>query len=300
MLSGQIWFSGDFSVGTVVSDKDKKSNKNDFVRVTGIRQAHKRGSKGLTTYGKRMVRSSAKWLEQTYSKETLTFGTCTLPELEDVDLQKICTNWGEISRKFFQELTRLLRRLLLPENYIQVVEIQEKRYSRTGKPYPHLHWICKGRLSRYDAWKLQPKVIRELWNRILSNELNREISSTASTRIERIRKSAAAYLSKYMSKGGAMIAQIASENKFELPTAWYGLNQSLKQTIKGYIQRLDNDNAEVFSSALETLQELGLLWFKPVTVEVTDYQTGYTREIDIGFYGRITNQDLLNQYLSLN
>jgi hypothetical protein len=257
-----------------------------------VKKKAKRGSKGISSNGKRLVRSSLFLLEKQFGRGCLSFGTATLPPMATHELEKICLDWSNITRKFFQELTRLLDRRGLSKDFIQVTEIQEKRYSSWGQVCPHLHWIMQGRENLRSHWAITPDEIRSLWERILSNCLGRPIDGKAATRIEKPKKSLAVELGKYMSKGGKLIKQIAASDKAHLlPTSYWGSSISLKKQVKAAIKIIEGDECESFIDSLESLKADGLASYIHIFREMQD---GYNLFIGLVGWVRITAKGVLS------
>lgn len=252
----------------------------------------RRGSKGISSSAKRLVRSSLTLLEKEFGRGCLTFGTATLPPMEVHELEKICLDWSNIVRKFFQEITRLLDRRGLSQDFVQVTEIQEKRYLAWGQVCPHLHWIMQGRKSLRSQWAITPDEIRSLWERILSNCLGRPVDGKAATRIEKPKKSLAVELGKYMSKGGKLIKQIATSDKSHLlPRAYWGSSRSLKKKVKAAIKIMFGDECEAFIDSLEALKANGLASYIHIFLEMED---GYNLCIGIVGWIRVNSKGVLS------
>ncbi len=243
----------------------------------------KRGSKGISSNAKRLVRSSLAMLEKQFGRGCLSFGTATLPPMQEHELEKVCQDWSNITRKFFQEIKRLLDRRGLSQEYVQVTEIQEKRYLAWGQVCPHLHWIMQGRQNSRSHWAITPDEIRSLWERILSNCLGHPIDGKAATRIEKPKKSLAVELGKYMSKGGKLIKQIAASDKGHLlPTSYWGSTRGLKKQVREAIKIIFGDECEAFIDSLESLKSEGLASYIHIFREMED---GYN--LCIGLVGWI-------------
>jgi hypothetical protein len=244
--------------------------------------------KGITSRGKRMVRSGAAILEDKYGRECITFGTATLPPLLAEEIIMVCNGWSDLTRQFFQEVGRLLERRGLSTEYLSVTEIQEKRFDRWGQVMPHLHWLMQGRLNRRSHWLILPGEIQAIWQRLLSNLLGRSIDCSAATRIEKPRKSLRAELGKYLSKGGAVIKKIVEAGKADLlPSAYYNASQSLKQEVKQAIVILSGDFCLEFIDSLESLQRQGMLKFRKIMHQFED-----GLEICLGFVGFLLDRAL--------
>jgi hypothetical protein len=220
----------------------------------------RRGTHGISSYGKRMVRSGCVLLEEAHPKQ-LAFFTATLPNLPREDMVRVCTEWSNIIRKFNQELTRELKRKGLDARIVGVTEIQEKRYRQTGQAVPHLHLVFHGRLEG-QHWAISPKWFRLKWERVVSESLGCEIELPAATRVEKLKKSAAGYLSKYMSKGGQALKKIAGDENqpCPLPTGWWHMSDGLRRDVRQGIRviplsRIDLEGLllDVFPQAIDNL-----------------------------------------------
>lgn len=252
----------------------------------------KRGMNGITSYGKRMVRSGLAVLESKIGRKNLTLGTATLPGISSEDFEKICANWSEVVRKFFQELSRELERKGLCTSYAQVTEIQERRFSTYGDVGLHLHFVFQGRSHRYEEWRFTPDEIRGLWQRILENLLGREIDCRAATRIESCKTSLMGELGKYLSKGVTAIQSIVKAGKSDLlPKSWWGCDRSLKATIQSQIIVLDGTAAVWIDRNLKRLKSDGSIWYCDLFIELDG------RDLRVGAAGRFFDVDRCKELL---
>jgi hypothetical protein len=265
----------------------------------------KRGQKGISSEAKRLTRSELAILEESFGKQNLSFLTCTLPTASDEDFYLLVTRWAEITRKFIQALGRLLEKRNVQALIVAVTELQEKRFKKYGLVAPHLHIVFPGRNSRYESWAVGIKEITALWQRILKNELGYELDCKAATNIQKVKVSVKRYLSKYMSKGGEILDEIKAAGLGHLiPTSWLYSSQPLKNAAKAAIKKLSQTTAEFIYDNREYLKSIGLLsWFHVVTLELTDYQTGFTYNRNVamvgGFNDKIPIADILKKLNSL-
>jgi hypothetical protein len=254
-----------------------------------------RGSGGITSYGRKYVRAGSSYLEQRYGKSCLTFGTLTLPRLFGADLELCNKNWHDLVRKFVQELKRLLRRRGLAPIVVHVSEIQEERLLNFGECAMHLHYLHQGRFSG-KTWGVRCDEIRQIWCRLLENLLGHPIEDNciAATRIERVRCSAAQYLSKYMSKGSSSLAE-AKEMGFssQLPAAWWGMTNALKSLIKDFTHTFDEVKSTFFLDNIPALYQMGIVkWFFPVHREVCFGEDDW-REVLVGYVGQLSGDSAI-------
>jgi hypothetical protein len=250
----------------------------------------RQGQKGISGHGKRMVRSGCAVLEREFGRENLSFGTATLPSLSPEDCQLVTIAWPELARQFMQELKRLLVRRGLSPQVVYVTEIQSKRWKFRQELAPHLHWICQGRRDRRESWRILPGEIRAIWKRLIEGvALGYEVDCSAATRIERIRKSAAGYLSKYMSKGGEILEEIKESGLGTiLPTSWWGMSRELRARVKDEMVEPPKGVISYMLANRRELKESGLLsWYYEITVSSSE------GEFLVGMVGAFSSKEAM-------
>jgi len=255
-----------------------------------------RGQGGITSYGKRMVKNCCYLLERDHGKNCLSFLTATLPAFAtDAELKLICSIWSELTRQFVQELRRMVQRGGYCDDMVYITEIQEDRYSNRGEIAPHLHLVMVGKKRWYDkGYAIDKLEVRSLWERLLSNFLNRPVTCQAATRVERPKKSLQGELGSYLSKGCKMIKQIITDgNGDRLPSSYWGASQNLKKQVKSETVVLTGKEAQDFVDNLNGLHEAGLVYFKPIFWTIPDTD----RQVTIGFVGWIRNIEVVEQFL---
>lgn len=239
-----------------------------------------------------MLRSCAHFLQEKYTRKNLTFGTATLPNLSEDDLLLVNWRWEEIARRFFEELRRELKRNGLPDAIVHCTEIQTSRFQKTGDYCPHIHWVHVGRLSPKNGWSISKETIRIIWERILSNLLEKRVDCPWATRVEPVRQSACNYLSKYMSKGCDTITppQI-NLDLGAFPHSWHGETLSLKRIVKSLIITLENEYANDF---IDTIKSLGTI--EEITVNTVKKKlfSDSAEESIVGYFGQIRDRELLS------
>lgn len=323
-FSGRIFPSGDFSVGICPAPKQRPADE-EYERargrmtrrvirwqeegvdyhevnyapntcvshppnlVSGTKSAHrgKYGGKGITGYGKKMVRSGAKILQEEWGLKCTGFGTLTLPSFSYEDMATIADSWGVLVKRFFEEFKREQCRNGGDERYVCVTEIQESRFINSGELGLHIHFVYKARQSAYDTnWFISANWCRHTWRRILANRLGHVCADIPSPRCELklVRRDAAGYLGKYMSKGGKILARIKEAMPaLALPGQWWGCDAGTRRDIKGRIIRLDSVCAGSFWSRAMQLPLLPQIYFtRPV--EITSETFGIRR---VGLVGRV-------------
>jgi hypothetical protein len=245
----------------------------------GMASRAPRGSRGITSHGRRMVRSACTLLERKYGKACLVFFTATIPQLPDDEMRTISAKFSECVRQFRQSWQReAVKRGLDPE-MVHVVELQDKRFAATGYAVPHLHAVFQGRTDSRSMWAIWVQKFDELWERAVSAVLGRSIKMPAACNTKQVRKSAANYLGKYCSKGSASVKRVAKwGKKMPLPTSWYGVTNALRADIaKATIGDRVHGCWDTFARALDTCPFP--VWWKEFVLP----ESGRT----VAMYGRI-------------
>lgn len=247
----------------------------------------KRGLKGMTGHGRKMVKSALALLQDKHGKDRLTFGTITLPTMTTEHHSLVCEQWSEFCRQFFQELTRLLARKGLDVNYVSVTENQEKRCKNYGLLFsPHLHYVHQGR-HKNGTWLVKPLEIRAIVQRILANITKVSHLCDSCERLERIKKDVVGYMCKYMTKGSQSSTNVPPSM---IPSSWYGLTNALRDEVKSKtIKKFGDVATELFYSP-ELYVDMGI---------ITRFHYVYSDDGKcVGMSCRFKSKQALNDYLT--
>lgn len=220
---------------------------------------------GMTKNMARNIRNGVYLLEQWYGKDNLSFLTLTLPDLSNDDLAKCCQKWDSMIDQLLKGLRKVFKKHNMEFTYVYCTEIQSKRLQRRGEYAPHFHCVFRGRYARKKSWVVTPKKVRSLWSAIVANCVDHtSFDNSACENIQRIRYSAARYLSKYMSKGNCSIA-VGSETVTgqHLHTQWGGMARKVSRGIRAATTRISgsNSNQKLFLGILESMEVLILSGF---------------------------------------
>lgn len=244
----------------------------------------KRGSKGITSLGRKMVRNGAYLLQQKYGKQHLSFLTVTLPAVSVEESLQISACWSEIVRKYLQSLRRLLQLRLGLAEIVGCTEIQESRLERDGVLGLHLHLIFVGRKQR-KSWVISCQEVRELWKRELERVVGRQLDCSSTENIERVKVDAEQYLGKYMSKGvSSMEALIEMGLGDFLPSAWWCMSMSLKRIVKSGVEHLAGEKAGLFVRLIEGGADI-FLYHKGVEITMSDGES-----LKVGYFGKLKRE----------
>ena len=273
--------------------------KSDPLSSSTVRNSHKGakrgkyGCKGITSYGRRMIRNGCEMMEKRFGVKRLGLWTFTIPYTDTIALMVICAEWGNLVRKLMQELRREVERKSGEFEYVAATEIQEKRYQRTGQFAPHLHIVAPCRKdSRKLEWYVTADKMRSIWERLLRNLLKSAgieedgVGFEASVNCQIIKKSASQYISKYMSKGGDITVQAEEEGAI-FPSQWWSMANTLRDKIKALIREVPSDLKQAIKDLGEKLVERGILTYL-FPVIITSSEDG--KERDVGWVGRLPSR----------
>lgn len=191
----------------------------------------RRGLGGLTSHGKVIVREAASGLEKSVGRSVLSFWTCTLPRLSPEDTEAVCSNWSAILNNLRQKLQYHLEAAGLPPHIVGVTELQTSRYEKEGYPGWHIHWVFQGRKPG-QSWALPPTLLDKLWQEAVEKWCSRRYSWRSASNVQRVKKSVAGYLSKYLSKGGVVGRLVEEGRSSFVPSSWYTCTNGLKKWVK--------------------------------------------------------------------
>lgn len=191
----------------------------------------KRGSLGITSHQKRMIRNGAYLLQCAVTKFRMGMLTTTIPPVSQEGWRQYAENWPEIVRCFLQELSRALGRARCRTWIVGCTELQEERLLEFGGYPLHLHLVFQCRRGK--AYAYEPPFYRELWKRTVARFVPELASKSfcAACRIESIEKDASKYLAKYASKGVSGSVLDGISEGYSCPGTWAHLTGGLKRCI---------------------------------------------------------------------
>lgn len=194
----------------------------------------------MTSNMGRNLRNAVYLLEEKYGKEQLSFLTLTLPNLSQDALALCCVNWDKMVNMFTRWLRTRLALKCMELEYAYCTEIQPGRLKNRGEYAPHLHIVFRGKAYRKQAWAVSWLDCRLAWAEIISKFINESFDTRALENIQRIKKSAARYLSKYLSKKQNSIPATETPETpiAQLHTQWGGMARSLSRAVRKAIVRL--------------------------------------------------------------
>ena len=129
----------------------------------------------------------------------MSFLTLTLPSVGKERLGAVCENWDYCVNRFLKWLVQKTIKKGYKCEYVYCTEIQSKRLEHRGEFAPHIHIVFNGRRKGGSGWAVTPKMVRRSWAGIIKPFIIGSFSDSALENLQGIRKSAASYLSKYLS-----------------------------------------------------------------------------------------------------
>jgi hypothetical protein len=202
-------------------------------KLKGTRFARvRRGMKGLTKYGRDQIYSGCALMEKKYGKDNLGFGLLTIPTYSREGQARLHENWSKVMRDWREWMTYHLVRSGFEPDLLAVYEVQEGRFHRYGEPVLHVHyvfpWILNG-----EKWLKDRDVLKYWWalcNRYAEERAKRYWKGQ---KIQRVEKDVSGYISKYVSKGTAVIKKMVEEGfSGWVPKSWMMMTQSVKIMIR--------------------------------------------------------------------
>lgn len=192
----------------------------------------KRGSKGVSSYGRRMIRNGAFLLEKAVGRRRVALLTTTIPPLPDELYKEVTHQWSEIVRLFSQWLVRRLKAAHGYPWLIGCVEVQEKRLENEGGLPLHLHLVFQSKTK--GEYTINLHEVSRAWQRAMCCAVPEigDVDFSSATRIEVVKKSVVAYISKYISKGVNQNVLVSVQKGFKIPSSWWIGGGGIKQEIK--------------------------------------------------------------------
>lgn len=200
---------------------------------------NKYGGKGITSYGRKMLRNAGhiidKACESRYNRLP-QMGTLTVPSYQEETMMRICANWADIVRKFFQRLKRHYAKFRYNFDYASCTEIQPQRWAERREVGLHIHFLFVAIRLGKNKWVLPDNYVREVWRDTLAGYLGvDEVVQEPNYRRDTVRQSSAAYMAKYASKGCDIVREVREEKgEAVLPSQWWSISSGLRKIIGRY------------------------------------------------------------------
>lgn len=262
---------------------------------TAASRPEKYGKLGITSFGRKMVKSAATLIQKMPNKRT-TFATVTMPTLPQQLRRELALCWPEFVRQLLQTLTRWLKKQGLPPLVCSVSEIQPKRLAEHREGYLHLHLVWPNHWARAGNWAIDVGDLRTWISEFLQSRGLWAADSWVNVATEQVYKTAAGYLSKYMSKGSDELVAFAEDCGWDaVPGQWWNLSKAARDMVKRWTRKGDVVGAvlsEVISGIWDSGDMSGFHWLQEIVWQADD------RLVTVGWFGVIT-ADLRKDLLKL-
>jgi len=250
------------------------SNLSNSEKIPESKPRAKRGLKGITGYGRILVKDAAHWLQEEYGKSRLAFWTVTIPP--DCLTEELISQWSGVVDLLRRKLTYHLEKHDLPNFIVGVTEVQPGRWERDGGIPPlHLHILFVAGHKPFVPL-LSKGLLAKIWGATLENFSGKTPNLDTLSNVSFIRKDAVGYLGKYMSKGGSSTSALPARL---VPSSWYFCSQLLRRVVKALITKYSgewvNDLYEYFRVSTQMFN-----FTKAVEIEFGD-----GHKIKVGWYG---------------
>lgn len=214
----------------------------------------------MTSKMARNIRNGVYLLENEYGKDCLSFLTLTLPNLSSEDLSIICSRWDYMVDQILKWLRKRLESAGVQFEYVYCTEIQMKRLESRGEYAPHLHIVFKGRQKKKGNWIITPLKVRNAWKSIIASVVGHvNFDTRALENLQRVKYSAARYLSKYLSKGKCSSVNIPEDSPVAgLRTQWGGMSRLVSRKIRRATTKLSGSgiNADITQGIMRCMDAM--------------------------------------------
>lgn len=253
-----------------------------------------RGSGGITPYGRKMLRNAATLLQQENQHWRLSFLTLTIPRCTLEQYEAVVKDWAEIQRQFQQGLRRRLISRGLPGELLSCTEIQEERFAGSGVPALHLHIVFQGKDRKRASWAVTPKMVRKMWVQILKPRMPSVTDWRAVENLKQVRKDAAAYIGKYMSKGVLAVAAMTDAGLGHLlPSAWWNASFSLRRRVIAH-SMVGYSIGEKLINLIDRGKANWFKWLQPIKLPLStggEYIVGWSGRLHDWAYRILKSED---------
>jgi hypothetical protein len=181
----------------------------------------------MTARGRLLVANAATVLQEKYGKGKLAFWTLTVPD--ECLGHKLISGWSRVVELVRKKILYHLKKAGLPLEFVGVSEVQQKRWESSARALPlHLHILFVTALVDYKP-RLSKQLLAKIWGDALSTVSGVKTKGLYASNVQFVKKSAARYLSKYMSKGGMALDWVPRN---QVPSAWYFMSSPLRCAVK--------------------------------------------------------------------
>lgn len=218
----------------------------------------KYGLKGLTGKGRKMIRSGAYLLEKKLGKEDVVMITLTVPTLGRDARIAVAKQWGVLTNRLVQYLSRTLVQQGRSPAIVGCVEVQTGRLKKYSEGYLHLHLVCPAHSNAGRLWAIDASELRAWWKSAIERVIRTNLAQLPRVETAIVEKSVEAYLAKYLSKGSDEgLSDFVDDLGEEcIPGQWWFCSAPMRDAIRN--QTLSGENCgALLETLIEHLLEMG-------------------------------------------
>jgi len=246
----------------------------------------KRGLKGLTGYGAKMLKSGCFLLEEKLGKEDCVMITLTVPTLDRDARRTLAQRWGLVTNELVKRLTLMLVKAGRAPTVVGCVEIQTSRLEKYKQAYLHVHLVCPAHSNTGGQWAIDVHDLRAWWGNCLARHSGSSLPHMPRVETAIVKKSVEGYLGKYLSKGAgeeldAFIEDLGSDC---IPAQWWFASAPMKAAIKRGTATGRNCGALLDSLVNHLLEEGTGAGFEYIRHVDCDFNG---RPVTVGYVGRL-------------
>lgn len=177
----------------------------------------------LSKLAKERIYDGCTLIQRKYGAGNVCFFTGTLPRGEDWVMSRIDEEWPEIVRLFVAKV-----RYYLGKGGCEPYIVHKTEFQADGTP--HIHVVYPSRRDRWSRFCIDVRTSRRLWKQAVETRVGVYTAGEwkAATRVETVRKSAAGYMCKYLTKE---ISETVLEDPTNIKQFW-GMTDELRKLIK--------------------------------------------------------------------
>lgn len=251
-----------------------------------------RGSKGISVRQRDVLCWSANSLERIYKQSNMSFLTLTLPELSQADLVTVQDRWSDLVNTVQTYIQRELKKYGCSSAMVGCTEIQLERFENSGRSFPHLHLVFRGRFHARSHWLIKPVRFRDIWRRSVGRFVDTsQYCWDSSENVEQVRKSSGGYLAKYVSK-------CASKQRTGTKDLWYPSDWIVcSRRLRGLYERLSLGGYEAASVLLSVVSHWrqGMGYKQSIVISTAAYG-----ERKIGEWGWLKGWEVFPDYAGVH
>ena len=221
------------------SASDLKPQTDPDFAVSASRKRH--GLNGISRAGRKFVDDFCLLTEQ--CKRQMAMWTVNLENGWYLQLKETGT-WALFQRRLIDRITQHLKAMGNVALVLAVVELSPKRGERTGRPYPHLHYVLSGWgiKKKGVGYILQPQIMDAIVQKALEDVGIRVEQIRAASNIEGIRQSVRSYVRGYLKKQVDLPSVDLSDGWDELiPRQWWNRSAAARALVDGHYFKLPSE-----------------------------------------------------------